>query len=161
MPFGSDSTSDKTQADIVAREGIMKPEVVVEELDMPAFRKEAERGPLEMSEADLVRLFTTILKSRIYAREIEFTLGEDYETKEVTTNVPKANKLAELSFLEVAELLVNAMGRNPRTVGFRSVVERKDDKTTSSVFLKVADKEPSRKDPEYKPICKVTSSPTF
>lgn len=157
MGFGSE---DRSQEDIVAREGVERPESVTEELNMPAFDPKAEKGPLEMSESELVKLFTTILKSRIYMNEMEFTLGEAYETKEVVANVTKSGQIAELSFLEVAELLVYAMSQNSKAVGFRSIVERKDDKTTSKVFLKVADKKPSRQDKEYKPVCRLTYSPT-
>jgi hypothetical protein len=171
MGFGvgsQPSATAKTQADLVAERIEAKPDLLVEEVTFPGLQKIHLMG-----EGELIEFFTTVLKSRVFVRELELTLGEDYKCTEKQVNVPKSNSLATMEFGDVARVLVMALAAGgDACIGFKAVITvDKEGNIGSKVFVKTTDGpvhgpiyDPAGNvevegDPEFSPRMTVTSKP--
>jgi hypothetical protein len=171
MVFGvgtSPSQTAKTQDDLVAERTEAKPDLLEEEVAFPGLQKIHL-----MSEGEMIQFFTTILKSRVFVRELDLTLGEDYKYTEKQVSIPKSNQLHLLEFGDVARVLTMALATGGENcIGFKAVITMdKEEKITSKLYVKVANKPVHgpiydavgevevEGDPEFSPKMTITSKP--
>jgi hypothetical protein len=162
------SAMAKTQADLVAERVEAKPDLLEEEVTYPGLQKIHLMG-----EGELMEFFTTVLKSRVFVRELDLTLGDAYESTEKQVNVPKSNLLHTMEFGDVARVLVMALASGGENcIGFRAVISvDKEGEITSKLYVRTANKPvhgPTydsagnidvEGDPEFSPKMKITSKP--
>lgn len=158
----------KTQADLVAERVEAKPDLLVEEITLPGLQKIHL-----MHEGDLVEFFTTVLKSRVFIRELELTLGKDYESIEKQITIPRSNQLHTMEFGDVARVLTMALAAGGEScIGFRAVISTdKEGLITSELYSRTTKKPVCgpiyddagnvevEGDPEFSPAITVTSKP--
>jgi hypothetical protein len=171
MGFGAasqPSATAKTQADLVAERVEAKPDLLEEEVVFPGLQKIHLMG-----EGELVEFFTTILKSRVFIRELNLTLGEDYESTEKQVNIPKSNLLHTMEFGDVARVLTMALAAGGENcIGFRAVINvDKEGNITSQLYTRSTGKPVHgpifdavgnvevEGDPEFCPKMTITSKP--
>ena len=104
----------KTQVDLIAEQTEARPESAVEEISLPALNMIHT-----LSEEDLVDIFNTVLKLRPTIRLIEFSLGDDYITKDVPSRVPNSHMAHTLSRGDLAKVFALILYSDPKLVGFR------------------------------------------
>lgn len=107
----------KTQDDLVREQTEAKPESAVEEIALPALSMIHT-----LSEGDMVEFFNTVLKLRPTIRLIEFSLGDDYITKDIPSRVPNSSMIHILSRGDLAKVFVACLGSDAKMVGFRAEV---------------------------------------
>ena len=140
MGFGvgsQPSATAKTQADLVAERIEAKPDLLEEEVTFPGLQKIHLMG-----EGELIEFFTTVLKSRVFVRELELTLGEEYAMTEKQVSVPKSNLLHTMEFGDVARVLTMTLAAGGEScIGFRAVISvDKEGTITSKVYTRTANK---------------------
>jgi len=158
----------KTQDDVVAERTEAKPDLLEEEVNYPGLPQVHLMG-----EGDLVDFFTMVLKSRIFIREVDLTLGKAYNCTEKQITLPKSSILHTLEFAEAARVFVMALAAGgDNCLGFRAViVPDQEGNVTSKLYLKTADKPvvgptydndgamDTMGDEEFKPVLKLVSKP--
>lgn len=158
----------KTQADLVAERVEAKPDLLVEEVTFPGLQKIHLMG-----EGEIIEFFTTVLKSRVFVRELELTLGEGYSITEKQVNIPKSNQLHTMEFGDVARVLTMALAAGGENcVGFKAVITvDKEGNIGSRLFVRTtsgsvhgpiydpAGNVEVEGDPEFSPKMIITSKP--
>ncbi len=162
------SSTAKTQADLVAERIEAKPDMMEEDVAYPGLQKIHLMG-----EGELVQFFTTVLKSRVFVRELELTLGEEYVMTQKQVNIPKSNLLHTMEFGDVARVLTMALAvGGDNCIGFKAVISTdKEGTITSKLYTRTANKAvhgpiynsdgevESEGDPEFCPKMTITSKP--
>lgn len=125
----------QTQEDLVAARLPVQDEYQVEQLTFPTIAMLHT-----LREGEIVEFLTAVLRSRQNISEIVFKFG-NYKTTEVRSNAARSNALHTVSYENVANILTTVLlSSGNKCVGFRAVVTRDGEVTSSKVFALMADR---------------------
>ena len=127
----------KTQDDLVASDTPSMPPRMEEEMGhLPGLRKIHL-----MQEGELIGFFKMILKSRMFVREVELSLG-DYEYTEEQARIPGANNLHADSTDDIARTFAQVLASSEQVIGFKATIDRsRENQVYSKLMIRLATEE--------------------